>query len=438
MRIMAAVVAATLTGATLTSVFGATGPAFAATAAGPAAPAAPAAATWRSAEISAPLNASADPSATLDAVACAAAGSCSGGGSYQTKSGAFEAMVVAEVSGSWKRAQELSLPANAFAGNPVAAVSSVACTGAGSCVAVGGYGYDSDDASHAFTAAETNGVWARARQVTLPANTAHASDAALAAVTCTSAGSCVAVGWYQDKASDGEMMVVTESKGRWGQAREITAPKNAAASSGAASLEGVSCWRPGDCRAVGTYLDTAHHGQALATTASNGRWARATEIAVPSDAGADPGAQLTGVACSSSTSCAASGGYFDASQAAHAMVTTASAHGWARATEIKAPQKTGFVAPFLDGISCVTATTCETVGSYLYNFAAVPMAVTRSAGTWQPAANVPSPANALTGKFRDATVLSVACLKGHSCTALGWYVDKSDHQQAMVATRPAP
>jgi hypothetical protein len=30
------------------------------------------------------------------------------------------------------------------------------------------------------------------------------------------------------------------------------------------------------------------------------------------------------------------------------------------------------VAPFLNGISCVAAGTCETVGSYLDNFAAVP------------------------------------------------------------------
>jgi len=78
------------------------------------------------------------------------------------------------------------------------------------------------------------------------------------------------------------------------------------------------------------------------------------------------------------------------------------------------------------------------VGSYLDNFAAVPMAVTRSAGRWQPATSVPPPANALTGMFRDATLLSVACLKGHACTALGWYVDKSHHQEAMAATRPAP
>jgi hypothetical protein len=424
MRTMAAVAMTTLV-----SVIGMAAPSLATTRV---------AATWRSVEILAPLNASADPVATLDTVACAGAGSCAGGGSYQSKSGAFEPMVVTEAGGVWERARELSLPANAFASNPDASVNGVACTGTGSCVAVGGYGYDSDGLSHAFTAAQSNGVWARAQQVTLPANAAtRAGDATLGAVTCTSAGSCVAVGGYLDKAGDGELMAVTESAGRWGQAREIAPPGNAATSAGA-SLDGVSCWRPGDCWAVGTYRDAAHHVQALATAESNGRWAKATEIAVPPNGGPDPGAQLTGVACSPTGSCTAAGGYFDKSAVSHAMVTTESARRWARATEIKAPPASGVLAPFLYGISCVAAGTCETVGSYIDNFAAVPMAVTRMAGKWQPATNVPPPANALTGISRDATLLSVACLNGHACTALGWYVDKSNHQQAMAATRPSP
>jgi len=415
--------------ATLTSVTGMAAPALATT---------HLAATWRSVEILAPLNASADPVATLDTVACAGPGSCAGGGSYESRSGAIEPMVVAEPSGIWKRAQEVSLPANAFAANPDAAVSSMACTGAGSCVAVGGYAYDSAGDVHAFTVAESKGAWARARQVTLPANAAtRDSDATLGAVTCTGAGSCVAVGGYLDKAGGQELMAVTEAKGRWGQAVQIAPPRNAAASAGA-SLDAVSCWRPGDCAAVGTYADTAHHVDALATAESNGRWAQAAEIAVPPNAGPDPGAQLTGVACSPAGSCTAAGGYFDKSAVSHAMVVTGSQRGWARATEIKPPPVNGFVAPFLDGISCAAAGTCETVGSYLDNFAAVPMAVTRSAGRWQPATSVPAPANALTGMFRDATLLSVACLNGYACTALGWYVDKSHHQEAMAATRSAP
>jgi hypothetical protein len=404
----------------------------------PAAATAAVAARWRLVEIAAPLNAKPDPVATLDAVACEGAGSCYGGGSYQSKSGAVEPMIAAQTRGVWRRARELLLPGNAFAANPDAAVSSVACTSSGSCVAVGGYAYDSDGLGHAFTAAESAGNWARGRPVTLPANAAaRAGDATLGAVTCTGAGSCVAVGGYLDTAGSQELMVVTESRGRWGRARQLAAPKNAAVSAGA-SLDGVSCWRPGDCWAVGSYTAAAGHGQALAVAQTGGRWARATEIGAPPDAGQDPGTQLTGVACSRAGACTAAGGYFDAAAASHALVVSTSRHGWARAIEIKAPAVRAFVAPFLNGISCVAAGTCAAVGSYLDNVAAVPMAVIRLAGRWQGAGNVPAPGNALTGKFRDATLLSVACLGGHSCTALGWYVDKAHRQEAMAAASPAP
>jgi hypothetical protein len=37
---------------------------------------------------------------------------------------------------------------------------------------------------------------------------------------------------------------------------------------------------------------------------------------------------------------------------------------------------------------------------------------------WQPAVNVAPPANALKGEFRDATLLSAACIKGHACAAV--------------------
>lgn len=395
-------------------------------------------AAWRSTEILPPLNARTSPVASLDAVACAGTGSCAAGGSYESKSAAFNAMVVAESKGRWARAQELRLPLNAFAANPVAQVNSMACTGAGSCAAVGSYVYDRADNQHGFTAVESKGMWARARQVTLPANAAtHGSTALLAGVTCTGPGSCLAVGDYLDNAGGFELMVVAESNGHWSRAREIAPPRNAA-SNPQTALDGVACWGVGACSAVGGYMDASSHIQALAVTESGGHWGRATEIAVPSNAGANPGALLAGVACSPPGACTAVGGYFDKTAAGHAMAVNKSRSGWARATEIRPPPAKGFEAAGLDAVSCIGAGTCEAVGSYILNVAAVPMAVTKMSGRWTPATNVAPPANALTGMFRDATLLSVACIKGHACTAVGWYVDKSTRQQAMAATRSAP
>ncbi len=147
---------------------------------------------------------------------------------------------------------------------------------------------------------------------------------------------------------------------------------------------------------------------------------------------------LAGVGCSSTGACTAVGGYFDKTAASHAMAVSGTKHGWARATEIRPPRANGFEAASLDAVSCTAAGSCVAVGSYILNFAAVPMAVIESAGKWKPATNVTPPKNQLTGMFRDATLLSVACIKGHACTALGWYVDRSHRQQGMAATRSTP
>jgi hypothetical protein len=393
---------------------------------------------WHSQEIKPPTNAAASPVVTLDAIACASPGSCDSGGSYETKSGAFESMVAAQSKGSWTQARELRLPSNAFAANPDSSVSSVSCPAVGSCVAVGNYTYDSAGNQYGFTAVESGGKWPRARQVPVPANAVkHMSNAQLGAVTCTGSDSCIAVGGYLDNAGGFELMAVVESHGHWGNAHEIAPPQGAAQNPGA-SLDGVFCRRAGDCSAVGSYTDTKTHVQALAVTESGGHWERAVKIAAPSNAGPNPGAELTAVSCGSASACSAVGQYFDSSAAVHAMAVSESKQGWAHSKEIRPPHASGFEAGGLTGVSCAAAGSCEAVGSYILNFAAVPMAVTESAGRWQPAVNVLPPANALTGMFRDATLLSVDCVIGHACIAVGWYVDKSKHQQAMAATRPTP
>lgn len=64
----------------------------------------------------------------------------------------------------------------------------------------------------AMVAAETSGVWGQASKLTLPGGattTANAQFAFLDSVTCTSPGNCVAVGSYLDGSSDEQAMVVS-------------------------------------------------------------------------------------------------------------------------------------------------------------------------------------------------------------------------------------
>jgi hypothetical protein len=49
-------------------------------------------------------------------------------------------------------------------------------------------------------------------------------------------------------------MVVTETKGVWGRASELTLPSGAEPKGQLAALDSVACTSPGRCVAVGTYF----------------------------------------------------------------------------------------------------------------------------------------------------------------------------------------
>jgi hypothetical protein len=137
----------------------------------------------------------------------------------------LEPMIATQAHGRWSRGIPLLLPTNAAA-QPYAQVTGLACHSAGNCVAVGDYQYGRSGNLQAFMAIESHGRWARAFTPRLPANAASPSSAQLEAVTCTSNGSCDAVGTYQDSAGNAQTMVVAKPpSGPWGQASEIASPQ---------------------------------------------------------------------------------------------------------------------------------------------------------------------------------------------------------------------
>jgi hypothetical protein len=66
-------------------------------------------------------------------------------------------------------------------------------------------------------------------------------------------------------------MAATETSGIWAQATEVTAPANAGADPGA-FLNGISCSSVGNCTAVGGYVDAPGNFPAMAATETSGTW----------------------------------------------------------------------------------------------------------------------------------------------------------------------
>lgn len=396
--------------------------------AGAAGVAAPGAAWHKSVQVPLPSNASASPDADLRGLACSSARSCVAGGGYQTKSGDQLARIATESGGKWARGFSLRMPPDASA-DPSAEVNAVACPTSTYCVAVG---YYSDGFfQRSFIATGSGGKWGRAIRPALPKNASATLDADLIGVRCHARGSCVAVGSYADKSGHDQAMIATEAGGTWGRAARVSLPKNAAADP-AAELNDVGC-PSGSCRAVGFYKTGPSAGQAIAVTESKGRWGRATEISLPANAGKKQDAFLAHITCSSPRSCLAVGGYATKSGAAAALAVTLSRGKWKRAAEVAGPRHARSAG--LYSVSC-SATTCLAVGSYRDSGGATRgLAVAQAHGKWSSAAQVNAPAGAATGARHYALLYAIACINSGACTTVGAYHDGSNFSRAMAAVR---
>ena len=331
---------------------------------------------------------------------------------------------------AFRRATEIRLPANAAAVGD-SQLTAVACTGAGSCIAGGSYRARGGH-YEPMVVAESGGTWARARAGSLPANSATSRNGDLEAAACTGAGSCEAIGSYTDLSGKGQAMAIAEVQGRWRRAREIGAPADAGPNP-AAFLHGLSCTRAGSCAASGFYTNSSATVQAMRVTESNGRWGQATRIALPLNASADPEAFTDSIACTATGNCLGVGGY-DTAAALQAMSVTEAGGRWRRGTQVAA--ETGALNTALHAVACVTAARCVAVGNFANpadHFLA--LSVTRSNGHWGTATVVRTPPSASLGGNQFGDLDAIACTRSGRCTAVGSYTSRTGARLPMAATR---
>ena len=134
--------------------------------------------------------------------------------------------------------------------------------------------------------------------------------AAVRWVSCAAAGSCAAVGDYRDGSDHGQAFVVTKANGRWRNAIQVpgTGALNAG---GVAGISSVSCATAGSCTAGGFYRDGSGHIQAFVVTKANGRWRKAIEVPGTAALNGYGLAEVNSVSCPAAGSCTAGGDYRD-------------------------------------------------------------------------------------------------------------------------------
>jgi hypothetical protein len=249
----------------------------------------------------------------------------------------------------WPAGSELAAAANTANGTtyqPSTQLYSVACTSQGNCVAVG-YFHDINGSYEAMISNEINGAWGVPTAAVLPSDAASASTggqgATLYEVTCNGPGNCTAVGSYVDTSGADQAMVASETNGVWGAATKTTLPGgHDTSSSQYAELYDVTCTSVGNCIAGGYYKDTngSNDYQAMLVQETGGAWQTAVKVQLPSDEGTGSNGQSAAfdtLACTSPGDCVAGGYYTDSADVQQAMTDTETGGAWAQATKLTLP-----------------------------------------------------------------------------------------------------
>lgn len=306
--------------------------------------------TWSLAATPNPVGTSTMDYNELSGIACVSASNCWAVGYAQSAPGPALNLVLRWNGHSWSRVS-VPQPDGTSSAYPDSTnhLNGVACVSASDCWAVGDYHpWPRNQALH------WNGRRWSAVAMPQPAGTGTDHTNHLAAVTCSSASECWAVGYLQSRQVTGNQIL------RWDGASWKRAPTPGPGSGtgfpsyqlyGVTCASGPSCWAVGEItNHAGVHLDEALRWHA-------GKW---SQTSVPQPAGSHPNA-LLGVACASRTNCWAIGDLGE-----HSAQRNQAQHWNGRRWSIaKTPDPAGTTSGavnVLSGISCATTSSCWTIG----------------------------------------------------------------------------
>ncbi len=228
----------------------------------------------------------------LNAVSCAAVGSCTAVGEFYNSSGDTLSLAESSNGGHW------SIASSPNSSTSLNYLNGVSCTSPTSCVAVGTY---DDGAMAGWTLTET---WDGISWTVVPSADVGSDGQTntLQSVSCSSATSCTAVGSYTANNLGSQTLIESWDGMTWSVA---SSPNDG---SNPNYLYGVSCTSATDCTAVGTYDVGTTFSGTLIESWDGESWTTASSP----DQGSE--STLFGVSCISAGGCTAVGLYHTASE----------------------------------------------------------------------------------------------------------------------------
>lgn len=314
----------------------------------------------------------------LSGVACPTARDCIGVGN-EAVSGQ-EALVeplIEDWDGSAWQIEAAQLPV----GHENASLQAVSCSSATSCLAVGYAGTE--------PLAET---WDGASWHLVPPQNYGADGSRLASVSCASPTSCDAVGTYQDEHGWGHPLVEHWDGTTW-TVQQAADPDPPGPNANNSELDGVSCPTTISCMAVGSTWSQAEDGYRSLTENTNGSVWYAQPFPDLPETFQDP---LESVSCTASTNCVTVGAYSrkDEVESAGILAGHWDGTGWT-------PFLTSGGSESLRSVSCTPTSWCLAVSQ------GEDSTETWTGSFWTE--NTPTP----------GLVNAVACVTEHECMAVG-------------------
>jgi hypothetical protein len=283
----------------------------------------------------------------------------------------------------------------------------VSCVNASRCVAVG-FANTTSDGPSASTLVE---MW-DGRHWSITPSPDVAAVNVLDAVSCVAANSCVAVGYSNNTLYGYSIQTLVE---RWdGKKWSVVDSPNPGYSD---ELAGVSCVSRTRCVAVGGY-QTGNY-QTLVETWNGTYWSVTPSPNLPGTINL-----LSGVSCTSAAACVAVGTHHE--NISQTLVEQWDGTNW---SIVASPSPGTSYNAFngLNGVSCVSATRCVAVGEYYDGAASLPTLVETWDGTnWSV---TPSPSQVPLGNYLNG----VSCVSASSCVAVGSYLNGSHDQTLVIA-----
>ncbi len=329
------------------------------------------------------------PQVFLSAVTCRSATNCTAVGNGSGRA------VAETLNGSKQSVQPLADPG----GEPDSAhFSSVACTSAKACLAVGFFYPDSGSNTGPLIERWSHGRWSL-----LAVRTAQAGQ--LGGVSCPARRSCTAVG----NLSTASTSYTWALHGNGSSFASQSTPNETAPAS--VELNAVSCASSTACTAVGDYTDVMGFRRTLAEVWNGVGW---SIQATPSPSnGVD--SQLNSVSCPTATACIAVGFISSGQQLAEYWDGV----GW---TIQRTPD--GSAVSTLNSISCSSPTACMAIGSGPNG----PLAERWDGGSWVMQDAPQPPAGSQSENLRG-----VSCTASTACTVVGQF-----EAETTVPCGPSP